>query len=99
MTENGWIEGYTGDIGKTWKELASVDESADWEVDQTWIYQDGDKYYLVHASGCSCWSGEITYKEFPSLLAIGQHFFNDKGSYYGPTLKGSINLLAEAFNK
>lgn len=96
--EDKWVEFSVNDIKNLgWKELASVDESADWEVDQTWIYSEGDKYYLVHASGCSCWGGEARYKEFPSLLAIGKHFFNEHGDYYGPTLKGASALLAGAY--
>lgn len=94
----GWVDINVGDIPKDWKELSSIDESEDYEVDQTWIYEGpDDKYYLVHASGCSCWDGEATYKEFPNLFAIGTHFFSGTPSYYAASDRANAELLAEAY--
>lgn len=81
-------------------QLAFLDESEDWETDNTGIYLDmkNHKFILLTTSGCSCWDGdEDNYEEieFYSLEDLHAHLI--KSNYdYNPSRKGIIVLIQEA---
>ncbi len=78
------------------RELAFIDESADWEVDQTSICVDEEgTFYLLTASGCSCWSGEYDEEKFASFEAL-EHALLNGDRTYNPSLSGVQTLLEEA---
>lgn len=81
------------------RELAFIDESADWEVDQTSICVDEEgTFYLLTASGCSCWSGEYEEERFDSFEALEAALLNEDRTY-NPSLTGAQQLLKEARNR
>ena len=78
------------------RELAFIDESADYEVDQTSICVDEEgTFYLLTASGCSCWSGEYEEERFDSLEALENALVGGDRTY-NPSLTGVQALLQEA---
>jgi len=78
------------------RELAFIDESADYEVDQTSICVDEDgTFILLTASGCSCWSGEYEEEQFDSFEALENALVGGDRTY-NPSLTGVQTLLAEA---
>jgi hypothetical protein len=84
---------YDEGFPKDWKQIASVDESEPYEIDQTTIWQTPTGYALAVASGCSCWDGEWSVTEFATLDDIFDSF--DTTDYaYNPSLKG-IEALKE----
>lgn len=50
-----------------WTFVSGVDESESYEVDITEIWDDGEKWHLLTATGCSCWAGEYDEEEYDSL--------------------------------
>ena len=55
------------------RELAFIDESADYEVDQASICVDEKgTFYLLTASGCSCWSGEYEEEQYRLVSPNGE---------------------------
>lgn len=79
--------------------LASVDESEGWDVDISEVWKKGDKYFLLTASGCSCWGGEYEQQEFNSLGELGNLVLYREGYQYNPSLEGAKKLVAEAMVK
>lgn len=81
------------------RELAFINESADYEVDQTSICVDEEgAFYLLTASGCSCWSGEYEEEQFDSFEALEYALLNGDRTY-NPSLSGVQTLLEEARNR
>lgn len=79
-----------------WTELASIDESAPYEVDITEIWRSGDgKFQLVTASGCSCWSGEYESEPFDDLDALEASVLA-VDRRYNPSLVAAAGLVATA---
>src|SRR5689334_13277882 len=78
-------------------ELAFIDESYPYEVDQAMIGIDKttSQFVLMTATGCSCWEGESTVEEFSSLEELESSLMN-KDRTYNPSLKGAESLLQEA---
>jgi hypothetical protein len=77
--------------------MAFVDESEPYEVDQTAILTQDDKWILATASGCSCWDGEWSierYDDRESLfraLGVG----SDVDRMYNPSFAGVEALRAQ----
>ena len=84
------------------RELAFIDESEPYEVDQTGIYVDesGDTpvFVLLTSSGCSCWDGDYNEEQFESLEALEISLVGDDRTY-NPSLNGVRQLLEEARNR
>lgn len=82
---------------KSLKQLAFVDESYPYEVDEAGIYlnEQTGQFYLITASGCSCWDGEYDEEVFDSLDQLELSLINED-SRYRPSLGGSKLLIAEA---
>lgn len=78
--------------------IARVDESASYEVDITEIWKKDDIYYLLTASGCSCWSGEYETREFKSLQELSDSIRGeDSDKYmYNPSYRGLTLLMEQA---
>lgn len=74
--------------------LSSVDESADYEVDEAHIFYDPEKrmFLLRTASGCSCWDGEYIEEWFASLMDLRASLVRDDRTY-NPSLTGAMELL------
>lgn len=78
--------------------IAEIDESADYEVDQTTILaEEAGTFLLATASGCSCWAGEwdvVRYDTVEELLAdIGPTGESD--NLYNPSFEGVKALEAQ----
>lgn len=78
-------------------ELATLDESMQYEVDITEIHYDPKtkEIVLITASGCSCWSGEYEEERFKSLLSLKRSLLKDDRQYT-PSYKGAEQLLKTA---
>jgi hypothetical protein len=76
--------------------LAFIDESEPYEVDMNGIYTDGDKFYIISASGCSCWDGEYEESAYDSFEELKDALNTDDVSSYNPSLKGIEILIKEA---
>lgn len=80
------------------KRIAFIDESADYEVDQTAILVDGDTFILALASGCSCWDGDWQLFRFDTveelLEDIGPQGEGDDYSY-NPSFEGVKDLAQQ----
>ena len=76
--------------------LAEIHESRDYEVDMSGIYTDGDKFYFITASGCSCWSGEYEESVYDSFDALKKAIMTDDISDYAPSLNGVRYLITTA---
>lgn len=50
--------------------MAYIDESAPYEIDQTAILTEDNKWVLATASGCSCWGGEWELSRFADLESL-----------------------------
>ena len=81
-------------------ELASVDESEGYDVDQAVIaYEPGTaQFVLARASGCSCWDGEWEEEKFDSLPSLAASLVA-REHRYTPSLKGSMQLIEQAIEK
>lgn len=78
------------------RELAFIDESQPYEVDQAGIYVDEDgTFILLTASGCSCWEGDYNEEQFSSFEALEASLLNEDRTY-NPSLSGARELLEEA---
>lgn len=88
------------EIPKGYTLLASIDESAPYEIDVSEIYYNTEKnnFVLMTASGCSCWSGEYEEEFYEKLEDIEKYLFarDDKGYVYTPSVKGAQELVSEA---
>lgn len=80
-------------------ELAFINEADDWEVDEAGIYTNGEKFYVLTASGCSCFCGdegewdEVVLDTFEEV----RHFLlNEDLPRYNPSLNGAKALIEEA---
>lgn len=76
-------------------EIAAIDESESYEVDQTSILVDADgTFILAVASGCSCWEGDWELTRFTTV----EELLDDigpagKGDYsYNPSFAGVKEL-------
>lgn len=76
--------------------LAEIDESRDYEVDMAGIYTDGDKFYFITASGCSCWDGEYDETVYDSFEDLKKAIITDDVSDYNPSLNGVRYLITTA---
>jgi hypothetical protein len=78
-------------------ELASLDESADYEVDITEICYDpiNNEFVLRTASGCSCWDGDYDEERFATLDEIYKSMKADDRTY-NPSLSGADQIYDEA---
>ena len=85
------------DIKKELTELAMLDESADYEVDYTFIGLDEKtgKFALVTASGCSCWDGGADVEYFDDLDQMEQSLVTEDRTY-NPSLLGAKSVMQEA---
>ena len=77
--------------------LSDIDESRDYEVDMSGIYTNGEKFYFIATSGCSCWDGddydETVYDSFEDLKKA---LITDDVSIYNPSLSGVKYLIETA---
>src|SRR5688572_1154365 len=81
------------------KELAFIDEADSYEVDEVGIYTDGNVFYILSASGCSCFcgdEGEWDEEVFDSFEEVRQFLLNEDLPRYNPTLNGAKALIEEA---
>ena len=78
------------------KELAFLDEADSYEVDESGIYTDGVKFYLLTASGCSCWDGDYDEAVFEDFDSLKTFLINEDLPRYNPSLRGGQELIAEA---
>jgi hypothetical protein len=80
------------------RQLAFRDEADSYEVDETGIYTDGNIFYILSASGCSCWESdeydEVSFNDFESV----KNFLLGDGEMerYNPSLYGAKALVEEA---
>lgn len=81
-------------------ELASIDESTDYEVDCTEIHYDPKTLELVLliASGCSCWDGDYDEERFKTLTELKMSLLKDDREY-NPSFSGAEKLIKEAERK
>lgn len=80
-------------------QLAFIDEADSWEVDETGIYTNGEKFYVLTASGCSCFSGdegEWDEKEFDSFEELRHFLLTEDLPRYNPSINGAKALIEEA---
>lgn len=77
--------------------LAEIDESRDYEVDMSGIYTNGEKFYFISTSGCSCWDGDV-YSEtaFDSFADLKRSLVTEDVSDYNPSLTGVRSLIEQA---
>lgn len=89
---------FYGTEPKGWTFVSGVDESEAYKVDITEIWHDGEKWRLLTATGCSCWSGEYDEEEYESLdaLAAALGVESDVDRRYNPSLEGAKTIIAEA---
>lgn len=76
-------------------ELAFIDDSDSYDIDENGIYTDGVKYYWLSASGCSCWDGDYDEEVFDSFEDLKSHLLNSD-SRYRPTILGAQALIEQA---
>ncbi len=76
--------------------LAFLDESADYEVDMTGIYTDKVKFFVISASGCSCWDGDYHEEVYETFKDLKDSFKLDEVNPYQPSLSGVETLVKEA---
>lgn len=81
------------------QELAFVDEAGSYEVDEVGIYTDGGKFYLLSASGCSCWDGDYDEAVFDDFESLKTFLLNEDLPRYNPSLNRAKILIAEAESK
>lgn len=73
--------------------LAFLDEAEPYTVDQCGVYLDtkSGKFYVLTASGCSCWSGEYDEEEYDTLSEVFAAL--DDGSFpWHVSIAGSEDL-------
>lgn len=81
------------------RELAFVNEADDYEVDEVGIYTDGNIFYILSASGCSCWGGEegewdeASFDDFEGVKAF---LLKEDLPRYNPSINGAKALIEEA---
>jgi hypothetical protein len=95
---NTYGYGYSPNRPEGWTSLGHLDESADYEVDQTEIFwtEDG-RFVLATASGCSCWDGEWNAETFDTLDALAKSISPvGDARQYNPSASGGASLVAEA---
>lgn len=87
-----------GDAPKGWTFVSGVDESEAYEVDITEIWHDGEKWHLLTATGCSCWSGEYDDEEYDSLEELAKQIGveGEVERRYNPSFTGAQKIIAEA---
>lgn len=78
------------------RELAFLDEADSYEVDETGIYTDEVKFYLLTASGCSCWDGDYDEAVFDDFESLKNFLLSEDLPRYNPSLNGAKELIAEA---
>lgn len=79
------------------KELSFIDEAEEYSVDRAGIYFDPKtkKYSLITATGCSCWDGDYSEEQFPTLKKLADSLLNSEREY-NPSLKGAAQLIDQA---
>lgn len=82
------------------EDVADVDESESYEVDQTQIVYvpSTDKFWLLTASGCSCWDGDWDAEEFDNLDVLFASLIDGRADerQYTPSFKGAQTLREQA---
>src|SRR5690349_17681966 len=78
--------------------IAIVDESEAFDVDIVELWKKGDTYFLLTASGCSCWEGEFETRQYKSLddLQADLRGPNSDSYMYNPSLAGLQQLIEQA---
>lgn len=77
--------------------LADIDESQDYETDYSGIYTNGEKFYFIATSGCSCWDGSDYHEtEYASFEDLKKALMTDDVSIYNPSLNGVRHLVVTA---
>ena len=85
------------EIPKDWRLIASVDESQDYDVDESHVYVKPDgAFVLATASACSCWDGDYEVQEFASLDELVALVLNREGFVYNPSIAGAKSLVDQA---
>ena len=84
----------------THEDVAEVDESQDYEVDQTQIVYvpHEDKFVLLTASGCSCWDGDWNAEWFDNLDVLFASLIDERADerQYTPSGAGANDLREQA---
>lgn len=105
MAKTKWEGSYDGNSWYEFLEdhfeLASIDESAPYEVDETHILYDEDtgEFLLASASGCSCWPdrGGFSVERFAEFQDLAVSLFADAETReFASTASGSELLIYEA---
>jgi hypothetical protein len=80
------------------QELASIDESADYEIDISVVGYDviQRKFVLLTASGCSCWDGDYEEECFDTFDAVKNSLRTDTRRRFTPSLRGAEELIQDA---
>lgn len=59
--------------------IATMDESqSPYEIDVAYIIDNGQKYILATASGCSCWEGDYVIEEYSTLAELEKALDNER---------------------
>ena len=90
------------EVVRNLRELAYIDEAHPYEIDQTFVGMDKEGiFYLVTASGCSCWEGSCCVEKFSSLVELFNSL-RETEREYNPSMKGaetlSNQILISLFN-
>lgn len=79
------------------KQLAFIDEADAYEVDEVGIYTDGNIFYILSASGCSCWDGDYDEEIFNDFESLKNFLLgNGEMNRYNPSINGAKSLIEEA---
>ena len=81
-----------------WEQIAFIDESADYEVDQTAIFKTKSGFALATATGCSCWDGDWEVSKFRKIERLFEAIggVEETGHEYNPTFAGAKSLREQA---
>lgn len=105
MESKQWQGWYSADLWNEFLEahtqLASIDESEPYEVDQTVVLYDEDSgdFLLASATGCSCWPdrGGFSVERFPEFQDLAVSLFADAEERdFASTTCGSEKLIYDA---
>lgn len=80
-------------------ELASSDYSDGYDIDEYGIYTDGNVFYVLSASGCSCWDGDFDEVEFADFDGVKNYLLKEDSHNYYISLNRASELVKEAESK
>lgn len=97
---NMTVSMYESEFPELWDQIAFIDESESYEVDQTAIYSDKETgtFVFATASGCSCWDGDW---DVTTGLSLGEVFDligvdgEESGHRWNPSFEGAKSLKAQ----